>query len=81
MNCHLAFGSPQGRTVHKGKAVAAGHQRGNIALRPFRIDQAFLVQEIVDGLAVEQDDDGAAPKLEREDSTICLTPFFESIEC
>lgn len=80
VNCHLPFCPPQGSAVHKSKAVTPSHKRGNIALRPFGVDDTLFVDEVVYSFAIEQHYDSTGAKLEGENSSIRLTPFFQPVE-
>ena len=80
MRRHFPLGSPQWGIVHEREGVASGNDVGNVVDRTFRVYSAFLVQQIVDCLTVEEDYEVSRTHFQGEYPTILLTPFFESVQ-
>lgn len=76
MDSHLPLSPPERRAVHEGKAITSGDKRWNVALWPLRVNDAFLVEQVVDSLAIKQDNDCPCAELEGVDPAISFAPFF-----
>jgi hypothetical protein len=54
------------------------HVVGDVVERSIRVNTAFLVQEVVDGSPIAQDDNICGTYLQGEDGSVLISPFFKS---
>lgn len=61
---HFPLGSPKRRIIHESKRVTASNNAGNGVHGSFGVNSAFLIQQVVDRLAVHEDNEVTRPHFE-----------------
>lgn len=77
MGRDLALSSPDWRVViHEGEAVSVRDQVGHIVLWTVGVDCTLLVQQVMDGLSVIQNNHSVVGQFDGIHTAICIAPFF-----